>query len=107
MGLNNTSPLVVASRHSLRFVEMLVEHGTEVSPREKQCNALLSNALESANPAIIRWAVQHGADVNAKDTYGKTLLQYLQGRMHIGSNAIQLARTQQMIATLKSLGAHE
>lgn len=69
--LNGATPLMVASRSDkVECVELLLEWGADVDER----NTNDSTALHGAKAAVASILVAHGADIESKDSYGKTPL---------------------------------
>lgn len=68
------SALMLASYHGLQpMVETLLQHGAKVDARDNRQHTALRLA-GSGHPGIVKLLLDHGADPNAKDFYGKTLL---------------------------------
>jgi ankyrin repeat protein len=68
------SPLMLASYHGFKpIVEMLLQRGAKVGAKNNRQETALRLA-GSAHADIVRLLLEHGADPNVKDFYGKTLL---------------------------------
>jgi ankyrin repeat protein len=53
---------------------LLVEHGAEVSAKDKRGSTPLHRAAEHNRIDLARFLVEHGADMSAKDEHGSTPL---------------------------------
>lgn len=68
------SPLMLASYHGfLPIVETLLRHGAKVDAKNSRQETALRLA-GSAHPDVVKVLLEHGADPNVRDFYGKTLL---------------------------------
>lgn len=60
----------------LRVVARLIELGADVNARESICGTLLHSTVVRRNIDAAKLLFEHGADVQAKDDDGKTVLQF-------------------------------
>jgi serine/threonine-protein phosphatase 6 regulatory ankyrin repeat subunit A/serine/threonine-protein phosphatase 6 regulatory ankyrin repeat subunit B len=92
---NKTALHYATERGSLEFVKCLVEHGADVNAKDEKNKTALHYATERRDSEMVRYSiyfppvtkqlpslelvkylVEHGADVNAKDEKNKTALHY-------------------------------
>lgn len=68
------SPLMLASYHGFKpIVEILLRHGAKVDAKNSRQETALRLA-GAAHPDIVKLLLEHGANPNVGDFYGKTLL---------------------------------
>ncbi|MCW3055262.1 MAG: hypothetical protein JWN14_4432 [Chthonomonadales bacterium] len=68
------SALMIASLHGFQpIAEMLLQHGAKVDAKDNRQETALRLA-GSAHPEMVKLLLEHKADPNVKDFYGKTLL---------------------------------
>ena len=63
-------------------ISKLLEHGGDLSMIDSQSSTSLHYAAEWANPEIVGMLIGRGADIEARDKYGKTPLIRAVGRTH-------------------------
>jgi ankyrin repeat protein len=71
---DGVSALMLASYHGFKpITEMLLQHGAKVDVKNNRQETALRLA-GSTHPDIVKLLLEHGADPNVRDFYGKTLL---------------------------------
>ncbi len=81
LALVHLTPLMLAVPHSQsQIVERLLQDGAHPNDLDirKMTPLMLSIATDQANPEIVRRLIASGADVNAKDRYGESVLDWAQ-----------------------------
>lgn len=63
--------------NNLEMFEVLVNNGADLSHATQNNSTLLINAARSENYDIVRYLLNNGAEVNAKDDLGHTAFQYI------------------------------
>jgi Ankyrin repeats (3 copies)/Ankyrin repeats (many copies) len=81
---NRSTPLHLASRQGNEEVaRVLVEHGAEVSAKDKDGSTPLHEASSGGGVDLARFLVEHGADASAKGENGLTPLHEASSRGHV------------------------
>ena len=71
---DGVSALMLASYHGFKpIVETLLQHGAKVGAKDNRQESALRLA-GSTHPDVVKMLLEHGADPNVRDFYGKTLL---------------------------------
>jgi uncharacterized protein len=56
--------------------------GADIEHRDAAGSTVLVSAAKSGNVDAVRWLLDHGADMKAKDGRGKTALQWAESNRH-------------------------
>ena len=72
-----STPLHRASeRGRVNVARLLIEHGADVSAKDKEQPTPLHWALKLSHADLAKLLIEHVADISAKDEYGHTPLQW-------------------------------
>jgi ankyrin repeat protein len=82
--------LLAASSHKLDAVQMVVELGLNVNQAPKASRGALHTAVRAGADEMVEYLVDHGADLNAKDNFGRTPLE--EAEFEAPTSTIELMR---------------
>ena len=91
--------IVAQTADQIEVVKMLLEHGARTGPPPDSQDTPLHAAVYALHMDAVRLLIAHGADVNARDSYGATPLQVVKDAIGDGKEK------NAMIAVLKAAGA--
>lgn len=90
---------------NLELLRFLFAQGVRF--RKEEQRAAFKFALGARKSDVVRFLAARGVDINVRDAQGKTALVLLRTEERNYYSKAHLEGTRRMIATLKSLGAHE
>ena len=61
-------------KENAEMIQVLLEHGADMTSRDDTRSAPLHLASSNASPRLVRLLIEHGADVNARDQSHSTPL---------------------------------
>ena len=76
------------SKEMVEIVRLLVEHGADVTAKDKSSSTPLHLASSFGTPEIVRLLIERGVDITAEDESRKTPLHLASGSRWVGAEAL-------------------